>query len=1050
MKPGVVRIGSKEDVGRVRVQVLGGFTLSIGGREIGADAWPARRAAELVQFLALRDRHQAPRDVVIEALWPHLDRAAGGANLRKAAHLARKATAEQDAVVLDGGQVLLFPGRDLTSDLEDLAALSRDATATQEIPDDVDVERFSAPLLPGAMYEEWTAEHRERARRLLVEVLRASNDPEGVVAVDPLDERAYRELMLRDLEAGNRPAAIRWFGRLRVALRQELGILPDPQTLAVYEQCVAGLGGSEPELVGRELELATAISCLRTPTSQLLAIQGPGGIGKTALSRELARQAERAGWRALYVGAEDADTPYGPVAALVDDLVSSDRSLLDQVGGPARSILAQLTPVAEPAEPLDGAPSRHRVIGSFKRLLRAAAGDAPALLIVDDAHLADEATLDLLGHLGWSVGEREILSVVGYRPESPPQSLIRLVERLKRADRVVEIDLGPLDREQVGVLVEAEAPSPKGTEVVDRIAELGGGNPFLTLELARSAVVEVPALVGAARDAIAARLVDLDEDSTTVLRRLALAGYDLDPSGAVALAGVPEEQAFASLEAALRSGVLVVEEAHYRFRHELVRQALVDQLPPHERASIHRETAERLTRAGAEPGRIARHWLDADQPRDAAPWLLESARRAMSLGAYGDAVAQLDPLLAYDSRSTEGLRLRAEALDALGDQRCLAAYDRAAEAADDPLAEELRAKRALATIKLGDPEGALELARALEPETLEGKVAHALALSGCAALGFADPKLGTQKAAEARRLALRAGNPDAVVVASWAHAAAAHARGELRESIQMDLRETSKLGALAVSVFDGQLCMTQRLLYGSRPYPDVIAFADSLEAEAKRTGAARGQAFAVTIRGEARLLAGELNRADSDLALGAALHREIGAATGEAFALQRRSEVALHRGDETGAAALLAESLAVARDSDVGFHLLDRIYGTRLAAASDPRDALAALDEAEEAVRGPLETCPTCRITLAIPAAIAAARAGDRERLAAWEPVAEYLSQVVMRLPAWDAALEEVRGHRSLLDGETKRAREHFRAAASGFRGAGQPLDEARCAALAS
>jgi hypothetical protein len=148
--------------------------------------------------------------------------------------------------------------------------------------------------------------------------------------------------------------------------------------------------------------------------------------------------------------------------------------------------------------------------------------------------------------------------------------------------------------------------------------------------------------------------------------------------------------------------------------------------------------------------------------------------------------------------------------------------------------------------------------------------------------------------------------------------------------------------------------------------------------------------------------------------------------------------------------ALLDEALGVARESDVGFHLLDRIYGTRVAAAPDPASALAALEEAEAAVRGPVESCPGCRITLAVPAAIAAARAGDLERAAEWEKASEYLATVVMRLPAWDAALEEVRGHRAQAGGDTVAARDHFQSAAAGFGASGQPLDEARCGALAA
>ena len=366
-------------------------------------------------------------------------------------------------------------------------------------------------------------------------------------------------------------------------------------------------------------------------------------------------------------------------------------------------------------------------------------------------------------------------------------------------------------------------------------------------------------------------------------------------------------------------------------------------------------------------------------------------------------------------------------------------------------ADNLRAMRALATVKLGDPPGALGMLEGLEPTSTQGKLSMALAYAACAALGFTDPGEGTARAAEARRLALETGDADSLITASWAQAAAAHARGELRGSIEADLYETQNLPKLAVSVFDAQLCMTQRLLYGCRPYPDVIAFADRLAAEARRLEAARGHAFAVTIRGEARFLAGQLDDAEADLIEAGRLNREIEGNTGLAVALQRRGEIALHRGKDAEAQALLAEALAVARESEVGFHLFDRIYGARVwANVGDEQGALAALEEAEEAVQGPIETCPGCRITFAFPAAVAAARAGDRERLAKWEEATEYLANVIMRLPGWYAALEEVRGHRLELEGDKSGARAQFEKAAAGFKESGQPLDEARCATLAA
>ena len=1037
----------------VRIELLGGFRVLVGGDEVAAEAWPGRRAAELVQLLALADGHRLTRDQVVEALWPHLDVEAGAANLRKAAHHARQALARPEAVVLRGGQVALFPSSPVETDAGRFEAQAREALGGGDAAAcAAAASAYRGELLPEALYEEWTQAPREQLRSRCLELLRRAGEWERLVELEPTDEPAFRELMRRELAAGSRPAAIRWYGRLRTALRSELGILPSGDTEAIYDECVAGLGITDPAFVGRQLELARATALLRSdPGGELgaLVVRGPAGIGKSTFCREVARAARAEGWMVIAVAATEADSPYAPLANAAEQLIAGDRALLDAVGGRGRSVLAELTAVAAPAAPLERPLTRHEVIGAFRRLLLAAADGAAVALFVDDAHLADEATIDLLLHLG-SAGGTPVLAVLAYRPEPAREGLTRGVARLARAGKAVEVDLGPFDREDAAALVAAGAPTPRAADVVDRIVDLAQGNPFLTLELARSAVAGVPALVATARDAIASRFVDLDEGTTAMLRRLALAGDALDPASVVALTGYSEQEAFALLDLALGTGVLVVSGGRYRFRHELVRQVLVDQLPPHQRLVVHRDTARRLADADAEPGLIARHWLDGGRPDEASEWLLTGAREAVKLGAFADALAHLGPLLDHEPDNSDALCLRAEALDARGETGAPAAYADAARIVGEPAAHELRAKQALAQVKLGDPAGGLQVLEGVEPETVDGRLAQALALCGAAALGFGDPELGTAKAAEARRLALQSGDPAALVVASWAHAAAAHARGDLRSSVRADLHETHALPRLAVSVFDGQLCITQRLLYGARPYPDVIAFADSLGAEAERLGAARGCAFAVTFRGEAKLLSGQLDEADDDLAAGAQAHREIGAATGESFALQRRAEVALHRGLQTEAVALLDEALAVARESDVGFHLLDRIYGTRVAAAPDPASALAALEEAEAAVRGPVETCPGCRITLAVPAAIAAARAGDLERAAHWEQASEYLATVVMRLPAWYAALEEVKGHRTQAGGDAAAARGHFRTAAAGFGASGQPLDEARCSALAA
>ena len=1040
--------------GRVVLRVLGGFSVAIDGAELPSDHWPSLRSAHLVQLLSLADGQRLLREQVIDALWPQLDPDAGAANLRKAAHHARQALGDQDAVVLRGGQVMLWPGKMRVVDaaeferLADAALAQRDAAVCAQA-----ALAYEGDLLPGSRYEPWTEAVRDRLRSCHLELLRRGAQWERLAQAEPTDEPAHRELMKRELAAGNRAAAIRWYSRLRNTLQQVLGVSPDRETEALYEQCVAGLRLSGPAFVGRQMELAQVASWLRaSPREQAggLVVRGPAGIGKTAFCRQVAALARDKGWSVVSVDAVQPGQPYAVIAGAVDRLILENRQVLDAVGAPARSVLALLSPLALPADALQGPLGRHQVIGAFRRLLLTASAGAPVMLRVDDAHLIGDADVDVLMHL--AVTGHPVFVVLAMRPAAADSELGRGVSRLVGAGHLFAIELDPLADDDAAGLVAQAAPRALAPDVVARIVRLADGNPFAAIELARCAGPAADSrLPASAAEAITARLCDAPLTAMPLLKHLALAGDEFDAAMAAAMSQASEDETFDLLDAALDAGVLVVADARYRFRHELVRQALVDQIPPHQRLKLHRQAAQRLAQLGAPPAAIARHWLAGGSPAEATRWLLAAASDAVRLAAFNDALRQLAPLLAYQPDHPEALRLKAEALDAKGDPAAVAAYRAAAEAAGEPASQDLRAKGALAQIKQGDPKGALKALEGLKPTTVDGLLCEALAYSGAAAMGVADPAMGTQKSAQARRLAIQTGDMAAIVVASWAQAAAAHARGELHSSVLADLRETSHLPHLAVRVFDGQLCFAQRFLYGARPYAEVITFAQALAAEAERLGAARGHAFGVTLRGEAELLAGDLQAAEEHLTLGARLHRAIGGNTGEAFSLQRLAEVAMFRGQRDDARALLADALDIARQTDVGFHLLDRIYGTRMTLSDDPESALHALEDAREAVHGPLETCPGCRITFAVPAAIAAARAHRLDLAAEYERAADFLANVVMRLPAWYAALEEVRAHIALAGGDSSvTASKRFAAAASKFREAGHPLDAARCEAMAA
>lgn len=1035
-----------ETGGRVRIGLLGGFAIAIGEREVDEAAWPGRRAVELVQILALSERHELLRDQVVEALWPHLDPKAGASNLRKAAHHVRQALEDEGAVVLRRGSVALFPGREVDVDVEVYeraaaeALVSADGGACGRVAD-----TWNGDLLPGSAYEEWTQSRRLHLRRLQSDLLRTAGRWVDLVALDPTDEAPYQELMRQALDEGARAAAIRWYGQLRNVLASDLGVTPDERSQALYARCLEGVT-DPPRLFGRAVELATVEAMLADESRVrfgAVAVSGPAGIGKSALCREIVRSAERHGWSSRYVRVEEGSPAYAPVAACIDDVVLDGRDLLDDVDRHARSVLAALTPSARPADPLDGPLSRHQLIGALQQLLASAAHGRRVLVVVDDAHLADDATLDALSHMACTV--RNTVIVFSHRDISGQGALERARARMDRAGALVKVDLGPLDPDDVAVIVRQEARRELADEVVDQIVERAGGNPFVAAELARSDAPHQPSTL---TEVIVDRLVDVDADTMAVLQRVAIVADDLDSATVVALTGDTEEAACAVLDRALESGVLVVGGSRYRFRHDFVRQALVEQVPPHQRAAVHRDVAQRLAAVGAAAATVARHWMAGNRPGEAVGWLLTAASDAMRLGAFADARRHVAAVLEHEPTHPRALRLDAESLDMMGHPAALAAYDEAIRVADDVERHDLVAARALAQLKQGDPPGALRAIEGTTPTSVAGRLSEALTYAGAAALGFADPSVGSAKAAECRRLALQSGDSAAIVVASWAQAAAAHARGELHESVLEDLRDTRDVPHLAARVFDGQLCITQRFLYGSRPYDDVIAFADRLADEGARLGAARGHAFGITLRGEAELLSDRLDDARRDLTEGGRLHRSIGGATGEALALQRLAELSIRRGELESASSLLADALDVARATDIGFHLLDRIYGTRIDLAADAEEVMAAVEEAEEAVRGPLETCPGCRITFAVPAAIACARGGHLERAHAFAEACEFLAHVVMRLPAWDAAYEEVRGHVARAEGDERRARRRFAAAFAGFGAAGQPWDRDRCAQL--
>src|ERR671922_966867 len=470
-----------------------------------------------------------------------------------------------------------------------------------------------------------------------------------------LDVEAPRPLRRAFAASGNRHAALRQFARLRDGLAGELGLRPTEETVMLYDEirrgpaAVAPVAATSP-LVGRESELRRALAAWEAASrgrGGALLVTGESGIGKTRFCEELLARAAACGWTTLRGAArvEEGRAPFAPIAEALDRLLLSRPDLAAHVSAAARGELARLSPALAHIGTGDPASSRERLFAAVAQLLAEAAREHGAVLLVDDAHAADEATLQLLSYVVRRARFQRLLVVVSYR--SPGAPVTRMAAGLLEQRLATRLELRPLTRQASLELIERTASVRPPAHAAATIWELAAGNPFYTEELAahldEDGSLRVPS---ALRDVVLARVEALGPEVRHGLARAAVLGAEFTADEFAAVGGLAEESAFDSLDVALAAGVIEERDAGYRFRHALTRDALEESLPAHRRRIAHRKAAEWLADVRAEPARVAHHLLRAGSESDAVPWLEQAARRALSLGALADALRLAEEALA--------------------------------------------------------------------------------------------------------------------------------------------------------------------------------------------------------------------------------------------------------------------------------------------------------------------------------------------------------------------------------------------------------------------
>jgi DNA-binding SARP family transcriptional activator/tetratricopeptide (TPR) repeat protein len=572
----------------------------------------------------------------------------------------------------------------------------------------------------------------------------AADRAREIVRVEPLRESAHGVLM-RALEAqGNVAQALTVYEQLRERLGDELGVTPGVQLRALHSRLLGApqpVVGAPPAaaalqattsplalrsarvrapFVGREAELHALrqlFDASETGSSRLALLEGEPGIGKTRLSVQFAQDCERRGALTLY-GRCDPETvvPYQPfvealrgalgagVLAPLRERIPAHLAELARVLPELAAVgvlaplreripthllelarvlpeLAEATGVNVPALVADDSAERYRLFDAVATVLAEVAGAQPMLLILDDLHWADKATLLVLRQVMRSAGEAPMLMLGTYRDTERGDALLDVLADLHREHVLHRISLTGLDEGNASELIEQISEHGVSSQLSKTLWEECRGNPFFLEEMVRHqglperAAGGPDALPNAVADVIGRRLARLSPEACMILEIACVAGNRFSIDVIERLGELSEDVLDAVLCETIEAHV--IEEVpgvygRFVFEHALIPQTLYERLTHTRRARLHLRVAEALedqsTDDASRLAELAHHFVHAppSQGRAKAAHYAElAARHALDVLAFEDAVRHYD--MALSLLGDAGAEPRHELLLALGD-----------------------------------------------------------------------------------------------------------------------------------------------------------------------------------------------------------------------------------------------------------------------------------------------------------------------------------------------------------------------------------------------
>ena len=409
--------------------------------------------------------------------------------------------------------------------------------------------------------------------------------------------------------------------------------------------------------VGREQEFTVVRESFDDALDQrprIALCHGEPGIGKTRMGEELLTlAAEREVASAWGIAVDGSGTPpYWPwrqvlrtIGNVIDLPALSGRYRLEQdLSRLAPDIFTSrddMSPTGETSQ------DRFRQFDAVSRLLRQVTLQRPFVIVLDDMHWADHASLLLLQHLGRTLSDEPLLLMVSYRDTEHVHAAVfaeLLREPVTREVRLAGLPAGSVARQLASII---------GSDVADedarRIHQLTGGNPFFVQEMGRvledrKAGHSSPAVPASVLDAIAGRLARLTPASVTLLRAGSIIGRAFSTAVVAAMLTLPVPECHAPLDEACAAGLVEPGDSpgEHLFAHALIRDAIAAGLGTPERVRLHRCAADAIeelygTDLSLHLFDLARHWTFAAVQGDrlrASGWIERAGEEAMRRLGY--------------------------------------------------------------------------------------------------------------------------------------------------------------------------------------------------------------------------------------------------------------------------------------------------------------------------------------------------------------------------------------------------------------------------------